>query len=202
MSIENRKQFLKAINQGEGLEENLIYFLSFEEYKTFPDPFPRTAFAVREVKESVERYPNPECPGEKFRWDVHGRLLTPAEERMPGVAVVMIHGGAANEYEFLFTPDGPEDYLDLTQTPPDQSRVGIAQHMASLGVTVLSLSLPGHYSERPWPPIATRVPEFIIGQVPNEKELHNRLSVYTFRMCLEAVKVLIERSLPSHSLYI
>ncbi|MDP6559851.1 MAG: alpha/beta fold hydrolase [Candidatus Binatia bacterium] len=202
MSIENRKQFLKAINQGEGLEENLIYFLSFDEYKNFPDPFPRTAFAVREVKESVERYPNPERPGEKFRWDVHGRLLTPAEERIPGVAVVMIHGGAANEYEFLFTPDGPEDYLDLTRTPPGQSRVGIAQHMASLGVTVLSLSLPGHYSGRPWPPIATRVPEFIIGQVPNEKELHNRLSVYTFRMCLEAVKALIERSLPAHSLYI
>ena len=58
----------------------------------------------------------------------------------------MIHGGAVNEYEFIFTPDGPEKYLDLTQVPPTESRAGVAQHMASLGIPVLAVSLPGHYS--------------------------------------------------------
>ena len=119
-----------------------------------------------------------------------------------GVAVVMIHGGAANEYEFLFTPDGPEHYLDPSRMDPAASRVGIAQHMASLGITVLALSLPGHYSRNPWPPIPSRRPEFVIGETPGDVELKNRLAVYTFRMCLETIKLLIERHLADHELYV
>ena len=201
MSKDAAKKFLAAINRGEGLRDEFIYYMGFEEYKSFPDPIPRTAFTAQEVQESVQRYPNPEKPRELFRWDIHGRLLTPARPSIPGVAVVMIHGGAANEYEFLFTPDGPEKFLDLTQIPPGESRAGIAQHIASLGVTVLAISLPGHYSRQPWPPIATRRPEFVIGEIPGDKELENRLAVYTFRMCLEAIKLLIERHLPEHGLY-
>lgn len=194
-------RFTAALNQGEGLRHEFIYTMGFEDYKSFPDPFPRTSFGVREVQESILRYPNPERPQELFRWDIHGRILTPAKASIPGVAVVMIHGGAANEYEFLFTPDGPEKYLDLTKIPPATSRVGIAQHIASLGITVLAISLPGHYSRGPWPPIPTRRPEFVIGEIPGDKELNSRLAVYTFRMCLEAVKLLIERHLPGHKLY-
>ncbi len=195
-------KFLAAINQGEGLRDQFIYYMDFEDYSSFPDPFPRTTFTVREVQESIRRYPNPEKPQEPFRWDIHGRVLTPAQPSIPDVAVVMIHGGAANEYEFLFAPDGPEQYLDLTRTSPAASRAGIAQHIASLGITVLAISLPGHYSRNPWPPIPVRRPEFIIGELPGDKELENRLAVYTFRMCLEAIKALIERYLPEHKLYI
>ncbi len=202
MSTEPVRKFLTAINRGEGLRDQFIYYMDFEDYKSFPDPFSRTTFTVREVQESIRRYPNPEKPQEPFRWDIHGRVLTPAKPSIPDVAVVMIHGGAANEYEFLFTPDGPEKYLDLTQSPPATSRVGIAQHIASLGITVLAISLPGHYSRNPWPPISTRRPEFIIGEIPGDKELENRLAVYTFRMCLEAIKLLIERHMPEDNLYI
>lgn len=137
-------KFLEAINNGRGLSDEIIYHMDFEEYQRFPDPFPRTTFSVKEARESIRRYPNPEQPGEEFRWDIHGRLLIPDKPSLPGVAVVMIHGGVANEYEFLFTPDGPEKYLDLTKIPATESRAGIAQHMASLGVTVLAISLPGH----------------------------------------------------------
>lgn len=201
MSKEPQRKFLAAINQGEGLKDDFIYYMDFEDYKSFPDPFPRTAFTVGEVAASIRRYPNPERPQEKFRWDIHGRLLTPAKTSVPGVAVVMIHGGAANECEFLFTPDGPEKFLDLSKTSPEKSRVGVAQHIASLGVTVMALSLPGHYSQTPWPPIPVRRPEFVTGEIPGDEELKNRLAVYTFRMCLEAIKVLLEKHLPDHRLY-
>lgn len=202
MSREASRKFVAALNRGEGLRNDFIYYLDFEDYKTFSDPFPRIPFTAREVQETISRYPNPERPKELFRWDIHGRILTPAESTIPGTAVVMIHGGAANEYEFLFTPDGPEQYLDLTRADPTTSRVGIAQHIASLGITVCTISLPGHYSHKPWPPIPTRRPEFTIGEVPEEKELKNRLAVYTFRMCLEGIKLLIERYLPDYQLYV
>ena len=201
MGQESVRRFIVALNQDTGLRDEFIYSMNFEDYKSFPDPFPRTAFSVKEIQESILRYPNPEKAQEQFRWDIHGRILTPAKESIPGAAIVMIHGGAANEYEFLFTPDGPEEYLDLTKSPPATSRVGIAQHIASLGITVLAVSLPGHYSQKPWPPIPIRRPEFVIGETPGDEELSNRLAVYTFRMCLEAIKLLIERHLPDHKLY-
>ena len=188
-------RFINALKTGAGLKDEFIYYILFSDYQIFPDPFPRTKFAVREVQESIRRYPNPQNPRELFQWDIHGRLFTPAEVSIPNTAVVMIHGGAANEYEFIFTPDGPEDYPDLTQTDPTKARVGVAQHIASLGVPVLAISLPGHYRRKPWPSIAERRPEFVIGEVPNDEELKNRLAVYTFRMCVEAIKTLVEKTL-------
>lgn len=201
MSDQAMTRFLDGVCRREGLRDDFIYYMDFEDYKSFPDPFPRTTFTVRELKETIFRYPNPQKAGELFRWDIHGRLLTPAKETIPGVAVVIIHGGAANECEFLFTPDGPEEFLDLTKVAPVFARVGVAQHMASLGLTVLTVSLPGHYSHKLWPPIPVRRPEFVIGETPDDNELRNRLAVYTFRMCLEAIKIVIERHVPDHNLY-
>ncbi len=195
MSQEAMNRLVTALRSGEGLKDDFIYSMPFEDYKTFCDPFPRTTFAVKEVQESTRRYPNPEKPGELFRWEIHGRLFTPAQISIPDTAVVMIHGGAANEYEFIFTPDGPEEYADLTRTDPTQARVGVAQHVASLGIPVLAISLPGHFSRKAWAPISERRPEFIIGEVPTDSELKNRLAVYTFRMCTEAIKVLVENNL-------
>src|SRR3970282_164728 len=175
MSQEAMNSLITALNQGAGLKDDFIYYMSFGDYKNFPDPFPRTTFTVEEVSERINRYPNPEKPGQLFEWDIHGRLFTPARRSIPDTAVVMIHGGAANEYEFIFTPDGPETYPDLSKADPKNARVGVAQHIASLGVPVLAISLPGHYSAKPWAPIAERRPEFIIGQVPGDSELRNRL---------------------------
>lgn len=201
MGQPSMERLVAALKEGVGVRDEFIYAMPFEEYRSFPDPLARTTFSVHEVEESIRRYPDPEKPGELFRWDIHGRLFTPAHAAIPGIAVVMVHGGAANEYEFIFTPDGPEDYADLTQIDPTAARVGIAQHMASLGIPVLALSLPGHYSRKPWPPIPERRPEFVIGKVPGDQELRNRLAVYTFRMCVEALKALIEKSLPDHRIF-
>jgi len=201
-STEAARRFVAALTLGEGLRDDFIYYQDWEDYTAFPDPFPRRPYEFEEVEETIHRYPDPDRPNELYRWDVHGRLLTPAKESLPGTAIVMIHGGAANECEFLFTPDGPQGFADMTVISPGRFRVGIAQHIASLGIPVLAVSLPGHFSRNPWPPIAERRPEFVIGKVPSERELNNRLAVYTFRMCLEAVKKLIEAHLPRHDLYI
>ena len=195
MSQEAMNKLVAALKTGAGLKDDFIYYMPFEDYKTLPDPFPRVSITVKEVQESIRRYPNPDKPGELFQWDIHGRLFTPEIVSIPDMAVVMIHGGAVNEFEFIFTPDGPEEYPDLSKTDPKTARVGVAQHIASLGIPVLAISLPGHYSRNAWPPIAVRRPEFIIGQIPSDTELKNRLAVFTFRMCTEAVKALVEKNL-------
>jgi hypothetical protein len=195
MSQEAMNKLVAALKTGAGLKDDFIYYMPFEDYKTLPDPFPRVSITVKEVQESIRRYPNPDKPGELFQWDIHGRLFTPEIVSIPDMAVVMIHGGAVNEFEFIFTPDGPEEYPDLSKTDPKTARVGVAQHIASLGIPVLAISLPGHYSRKAWPPIAVRRPEFIIGQIPSDTELKNRLAVFTFRMCTEAVKALVEKNL-------
>jgi hypothetical protein len=195
MSQEAMSSLVKALKQGTGLRDDFIYYMPFEDYQNLPDPFPRTTFTVTEVQERISRYPNPEKPGELFNWDIHGRLFTPGNISIPDMAVVMIHGGAANEYEFIFTPDGPEEYADLTKVNQTEARAGVAQHIASLGIPALAISLPGHYGRKPWQSIAERRPEFIIGETPSDAELKNRLAVYTFRMCTEAIKALVERNL-------
>jgi hypothetical protein len=195
-------ELFSTLRSGESLEAGLVQHLDWETYTTYPEPFPRRRFQTSEVERSIWRYPNPERPPEFFQWDIHGRLLLPDTESVPGSAIVMIHGGAANEYEFLFTPDGPEALLDLTRADPSTARVGIAQHVASLGVPVLAISLPGHYSRQAWPPIDSRQPEFVLGAQPGPDELRNRLLVYTFRMCVEAVKALIEQALPDYAVSI
>ncbi|MEX0803863.1 MAG: hypothetical protein WD688_11180 [Candidatus Binatia bacterium] len=201
MSQEAMNKLVAALKAGKGLRDDFIYYMPFEDYKHFPDPFARTTFTVNEMQETIGRYANPEKPGELFQWDIHGRLFTPAKPAIPNIAVVMIHGGAANEYEFIFTPDGREHYPDLTQSDPANARVGVAQHIASLGIPVLTISLPGHYSRKPWLTIPERRPEFVIGEAPSDAELRNRLAVYTFRMCTEAIKALVEHSLPDLELF-
>ena len=196
MSQQALTRYLAAITRGEGLHDDFIYSMPWEDYVKMPDPLARREFTVKEVEARTARYANPARPGELFQWDIHGRLFTPAENSIDDMALVMIHGGAANEYEFIFTPDGTEEYVDLARTDPARVRAGVAQHIASLGIPVLAISLPGHYSRKPWAPIPQRRPEFIIGEIPADEELKSRLAVYTFRMCIEAVKELIEQSLP------
>jgi pimeloyl-ACP methyl ester carboxylesterase len=201
MSEQALKRYARALTAREGLRDGFIYSMPWEDYIHFPDPFPRLRFSAREVQTRIARYPNPAQSGALFEWDIHGRLFTPERSSIGNMAVVMVHGGAANEYEFIFTPDGAEAYPDLTATDPEKARVGVAQHIASLGIPVLAISLPGHFSTRPWPPIAERRPEFILGEVPGDQELRDRLAVYTFRMCTEAIKALIEQTLPGTPIF-
>ena len=201
MSKDVTNRFVAALQNGSGLRDDFIYYMSFDDYRNFPDPFPRQPFTVAELQESIHRYPNPADPARLFQWDIHGRLFSPQTPAFADMAVVMIHGGAANEYEFIFTPDGPEQYVDLTRVDPAKARVGVAQHMASLGIPVLAISLPGHYSQKPWPPIAERMPEFVLGTTPGAQELRHRLAVYTFRMCAEAIKELVEKHLPHRAIF-
>ncbi|MDP2607023.1 MAG: hypothetical protein Q8S00_31185, partial [Deltaproteobacteria bacterium] len=126
ISEEAMGRLVGALQRGDGLRDEFIYYMPFDDYKELPDPYPRTTFTVTEVQESIRRYTNPQEPHELFQWDIHGRLFRPKQLSIPNMAVVMIHGGAANEYEFIFTPDGPEDYADLTKTDPPAARVGVA----------------------------------------------------------------------------
>ena len=73
-----RRKLVGALKHGNGLRDEFIYYMPFDDYKNFPDPFPRTTFTVKEVQSSVSRYPDPQRPNELFHWDIHGRLLTPA----------------------------------------------------------------------------------------------------------------------------
>src|SRR4249920_2608765 len=105
MSQESMNKLVAALKTRAGLRDDFIYYMPFDDYKTLADPLPRTRVTVTEVQESIHRYPNPEKSGELFQWDIHGRLFRPAQVAIPDMAVVMIHGGAVNEYEFIFTPD-------------------------------------------------------------------------------------------------
>ena len=60
MSQDARNRYVTALTKGEGLHDGFIYSMTFDDYKAFPDPFPRTTFAVREVEARVSRYPNPQ----------------------------------------------------------------------------------------------------------------------------------------------
>ena len=104
MSQQAIDRYVAALTKGDGLHDDFIYSMSWEDYTNFPDPFARTVFTVNEVEARIGRYPNPAKPGELFQWDIHGRLFMPARNSITDMAVVMVHGGAANEYEFIFTP--------------------------------------------------------------------------------------------------
>ena len=120
MSQSALDRYVAALATGQGLHDEFIYSMTFDDYTAFPDPFPRTAFSVREVEARIERYPNPARSQKLFQWDIHGRLLTPAKAALQGIAVVMIHGGAVNEFEFIFTPDGPRSIPGSHKNRSDQ----------------------------------------------------------------------------------
>ena len=43
MSQAAMSNLIAALKTGAGLKDEFIYYMSFDDYKTFPDPFPRTA---------------------------------------------------------------------------------------------------------------------------------------------------------------
>src|SRR5262245_51814137 len=59
MSQSALDRYVAALATGQGLHDEFIYSMTFDDYTAFSDPFPRTAFSVREVEARIERYPNP-----------------------------------------------------------------------------------------------------------------------------------------------
>jgi hypothetical protein len=66
MSQAAMNKLVAALKHGAGLRDDFIYYMSFDDYKNFPDPFPRTTFTVKEVQSSISRYPNPQRPTSCF----------------------------------------------------------------------------------------------------------------------------------------
>ena len=40
-------RYVAALKHGDGLRDDFIYYMSFDDYKNFPDPFPRTTFTCK-----------------------------------------------------------------------------------------------------------------------------------------------------------
>src|SRR4051812_38248361 len=57
-------ELFATLRTGDDLDDGFIYYLGWEEYAAFPDPFPRRRFEAREVQQTVWRYPDPARPGE------------------------------------------------------------------------------------------------------------------------------------------
>ena len=66
MSQSALDRYIAALATGQGLHDEFIYSMTFDDYTAFPDPFPRRAFSVREVEARIERYPNPANPRNYF----------------------------------------------------------------------------------------------------------------------------------------
>lgn len=114
-------------------------------------------------------------------WDITALRLDPVrpEPGLPTIAIV--HGGAANWYEFFLDPmNGP----------------GIAQYLAQKATVVL-VTIPGNYRHGGWPePIPLRQPRFLLDRELPAAEVAARNAMLTFTLVTEGVAQLVERHLP------
>ena len=83
-AMDAMNKVVAALKTGAGLQDDFIYYMSFDDYKVFPDPFPRTPVIVREVQETIRRYPNPEKPGELFHVGYSWPVVYPGQSIDPG----------------------------------------------------------------------------------------------------------------------
>ena len=65
-AMDAMNKVVAALKTGAGLQDDFIYYMSFDDYKVFPDPFPRTPVIVREVQETIRRYPIRQNPASCF----------------------------------------------------------------------------------------------------------------------------------------
>ena len=50
MSQQASERYVAALTRGEGLHDEFIYSMSWDDYMHFPDPFARRVFTVEEVE--------------------------------------------------------------------------------------------------------------------------------------------------------
>ncbi|HEY2990535.1 MAG TPA: hypothetical protein VGL11_22655 [Candidatus Binatia bacterium] len=55
MTPDAQKKLLAALNDGAGLTDEFIYRMDWEDYRSFPGPFPRRSFTVEEAQETTRR---------------------------------------------------------------------------------------------------------------------------------------------------
>jgi pimeloyl-ACP methyl ester carboxylesterase len=93
----------------------------------------------------------------------------------------LIHGGAANWYEFFLDPmNGP----------------GLAQYLAQKTSVVL-VTIPGNYRPGGWPePIVLRAPQFLLDRELPGEENKARNAMLTFTLIAEGVAQLVEKHVP------
>ena len=195
MSQETMNRLVKALKQGTGLKDDFIYYMPFEDYKNLPDPFREPHSPSRKFKKG-----SPLSQSRKAGRIISTGIFTAGCSRrqrisIPDMAVVMIHGGAANEYEFIFTPDGPEEYPDLTKPiPPKRASAWRSISLRSVfpcwpsRCPAITAANHGHPSRNGARNSLSARPQAI-------RSLRTGLAVYTFRMCTEAIKALVEKNL-------
>lgn len=114
-------------------------------------------------------------------WDITALRLDPVE-REPGLpTIALVHGGAANWYEFFLDPmNGP----------------GIAQYLAQKTPVVL-LTIPGNFRHGGWPePIPLRQPRYLLDRELPPAEVAARNAMFTFALVAEGVAQVVERHVP------
>ena len=72
-----------ALKTGAGLKDDFIYYMSFDDYKSFPDPFPRTSVNVKEVQQTVDDMPIRKSPASCFRGTFTAGYLPRPKYRFP-----------------------------------------------------------------------------------------------------------------------
>ena len=155
----------------------LLLRMEFDDWTAAPAPWAAAAFSKIAVSERYWR--------NGFEWDIHGTLYEPAQERFPGIAFVMFHGGAGSEKEVEETPDG---------------RPGLASVLASLGFRCLAVTYPGHIpATGEWrEPVATRQPHYLLDQDLTADEIASRHDLCTYNCIVEGAARLTDRLLADH----
>ena len=113
-------------------------------------------------------------------WDIGGLLLTPNQQVAGLPTLVIIHGGSSNWYEF---------YVDFFNNP------GLGQYLAQK-VPVLLLTIPGNYKHGGWTEnsYGERIPAYLLDRELTPQEARVRNSIYTFRLVVDGVRQIIEKT--------
>lgn len=111
-------------------------------------------------------------------WDITGLKLTPEHPVAGMPTLVIVHGGAANWYEFFVDP---------------LNRPGLGQYLAQK-IPVLLVTIPGNFRYGGWAgdDLAARVPAYVLDRDIGPAELRIRNAVFTFRVVADGVKKLVE----------
>lgn len=146
----------------------------WEDWLAVAPPYPGCAHSRTGV---TARYPR-----NGYDWDIHATLYAPVREVDPGLAAVIFHGGAGSERGKDETPDG---------------RPGIARILAAQGLTVLSITYPGHYPPGGvWQtPLNERAPVYLLDRDLGPGETRDRNLKCTFNVIMEGAGKLVDEHL-------
>ena len=112
-------------------------------------------------------------------WEIGGLQLIPNQPIAGLPTLAILHGGSANWYEFFVDPF---------------NHAGLGQYLAQK-VPVLLLTIPGNYKHGGWTEkeYDKRIPAYLLHQDISPAEARVRNAVYTFRVVLEGVRLLLEK---------